>query len=50
MIDEILSELRDDMTKSAESLKKDFNRIRTGRASTALLDGIRVVAYETQMP
>ena len=50
MIDEILSELRDDMAKSAESLKRDFNRIRTGRASTALLDGIRVVAYETQMP
>jgi ribosome recycling factor len=50
MIDEILSELRDDMTKSAESLKRDFNRIRTGRASTALLDGIRVVAYDTQMP
>ena len=50
MIDEILSELHDDMTKSAESLKRDFNRIRTGRASTALLDGIRVVAYETQMP
>ena len=50
MINEILSELRDDMTKSAESLKRDFNRIRTGRASTALLDGIRVVAYETQMP
>lgn len=50
MIDEILSELRDDMTKTAESLKRDFNRIRTGRASTALLDGIRVVAYDTQMP
>ena len=50
MIDEILSDLRDDMTKSAESLKKDFNRIRTGRASTALLDGIRVMAYDTQMP
>lgn len=50
MIDEILSELRDDMTKSAESLKREFNRIRTGRASTALLDGIRVSAYETQMP
>jgi ribosome recycling factor len=50
MIDETLSELHDDMTKSAESLKRDFNRIRTGRASTALLDGIRVVAYDTQMP
>ena len=50
MIDEILSDLRKDMTKSADALKKDFNRIRTGRASTALLDGIRVEAYDTQMP
>jgi len=50
MIDEILSDLRDDMTKSAEALKRDFNRIRTGRASTTLLEGIRVEAYDTQMP
>jgi ribosome recycling factor len=50
MIDEILSELRNDMTKSVEALKREFNRIRTGRASTALLDGIRVEAYDTQMP
>jgi len=50
MIDEILSDLRDDMAKSTEALKRDFNRIRTGRATTALLDGIRVDAYDTQMP
>ncbi len=50
MIEEILSDLRDDMAKSAEALKRDFNRIRTGRASAALLDGIRVEAYDTQMP
>ncbi len=50
MIDEILSDLRDDMAKSTEALKRDFNRIRTGRASAALLDGIRVEAYDTQMP
>ena len=50
MIDEILSEMRNDMTKSVEALKRDFKRIRTGRASTALLDGIRVEAYDTQMP
>jgi ribosome recycling factor len=50
MKDEILSELRDKMTKTVDSLKKDFKRIRTGRASTALLDGIRVECYETQMP
>jgi ribosome recycling factor len=50
MKDEILSELRDNMAKSVEALKKDFNRIRTGRASTALLDGIKIDCYDTQMP
>lgn len=50
MKDEILSELRENMEKSAEALKKEFNRIRTGRASTALLDGIKVDCYDTRMP
>ncbi|RLC32043.1 MAG: ribosome recycling factor [Deltaproteobacteria bacterium] len=50
MKEEILSELRDNMTKSVEALKKEFNRIRTGRASTALLDGIKVSCYDTRMP
>ncbi|WP_028320700.1 ribosome recycling factor [Desulfatiglans anilini] len=50
MIDEILTELRQKMNKSVESLQKDFKRIRTGRASGALLEGIKVDCYETQMP
>jgi len=50
MTDEILSELGEKMAKSVDALKREFNRIRTGRASTALLDGIRVECYETQMP
>jgi ribosome recycling factor len=50
MKEEILSECRQKMNKTIESLKKDFMRIRTGRASTAFLDGIRVQCYETQMP
>ncbi|MDY6973655.1 MAG: ribosome recycling factor [Thermodesulfobacteriota bacterium] len=50
MKDEILSELRDKMAKTGEALKREFKRIRTGRASTALLDGIRVDCYDTQMP
>ena len=50
MKDEILSELGEKMEKSVDALKREFNRIRTGRASTALLDGIRVECYETQMP
>ena len=50
MKNEILSELRQDMTKSIEALKKEFIRVRTGRVTTALLDGIRVNCYDTQMP
>lgn len=50
MKEEILSECREKMNNTIDSLKKDFGRIRTGRASTALLDGIRVNCYDTKMP
>jgi len=50
MKEEILSELRQKMEKTIEALRKDLNKIRTGRASAALLDGIKVNAYETLMP
>lgn len=50
MKDEILSELKEKMGSSINALKKEFMRLRTGRASTALLDGIRVECYDTQMP
>ena len=50
MKEEILAELRQKMNKAVEALKKDFRKIRTGRASTALLDGIKVDCYDTQMP
>ena len=50
MKEEILSELRQKMNKAVDALKKDFLKIRTGRASTALLNGIKVDCYDTQMP
>jgi ribosome recycling factor len=50
MKEEILSELRQKMSKAVDAIKKDFLKIRTGRASTALLDGIKVDCYDTQMP
>ncbi|MCD6294299.1 MAG: ribosome recycling factor [Deltaproteobacteria bacterium] len=50
MKEEILSELHQKMNKAVDALKKDFLKIRTGRASTALLDGIKVDCYDTQMP
>lgn len=50
MKEEILSELRKKMGKTVEALKREFNKIRTGRATPALLQGIKVECYETQMP
>jgi ribosome recycling factor len=46
----IFAESDQRMKKSIESLKKDFMRIRTGRASAALLDGITVEYYGSPMP
>lgn len=50
MKDDILSDLRQKMKKTAGALEKEFKRIRTGRASTALLEGIKVECYDTHMP
>lgn len=38
------------MEKAIEDLKHEFTVIRTGRASTTLLEGIRVAYYGTQVP
>jgi ribosome recycling factor len=50
MKEEIISECRQKMMKTIDILKKEFMRIRTGRASTSLMDGIKVNCYDTQMP
>lgn len=50
MIEETYQETRDRMTKSIASLKNDLQRVRTGRASASLLDGIRVDYYGTPTP
>jgi ribosome recycling factor len=38
------------MSKSIASLKKELNRLRTGRASLSILDGIKVDYYGTLTP
>ncbi len=50
MIDEIFDEARDKMEKSVGSLKKELTRIRTGRASLNIFDGVRVNYYGTPTP
>jgi ribosome recycling factor len=50
MKDEVISEAKQKMAQTIEALKRDFNRVRTGRATPALLDGIKVECYGTLMP
>jgi len=50
MLEDALIELKSAMDKSIEALKKDLKRIRTGRASLALLDGITPNYYGTPTP
>ncbi len=46
----VLDDNKERMEKSLQSLDKEFKRLRTGRASSALLDGIRVDYYGTSTP
>ncbi len=50
MLDSIFDETRESMSKSISSLKKELNRLRTGRASLSILDGIKVDYYGTLTP
>ena len=50
MVEEIFEDLNERMGKSIESLKREYRRLRTGRASVSLLDGIRVSYYDTPTP
>ena len=50
MKDEVLKEGKRKMDKVLEAMARDLSRIRTGRASVALLEGIKVDCYGTIMP
>ncbi len=50
MVDEIISDMKRDMIKSVESMKQSMMKVRTGRASIAILDGIMVDYYGTLTP
>ena len=47
---EVLKDAEERMKKALASLDKEFARLRTGRATTSLLDGVRVDYYGTATP
>ncbi len=44
------NDIKSRMDKCIDSLKGEFTKLRTGRASLALLDGVRVDCYGSMMP
>jgi len=50
MVKQLKEEVRNKMEKSLEALRHEFAQIRTGRASPALLDAVRVEYYGTTVP
>ena len=49
-VEVLREEARESMEKALRSLRADLQKVRTGRASTALLDGIQVDYYGTPTP
>jgi ribosome recycling factor len=49
-MNEVVLESSDKMEKSVDAFKKELAKVRTGRASLAILDGISVDAYGSSMP
>lgn len=50
MIDDVIKELTDNVTKAIEAFKRDLSRVRTGRANLAVLDSIKVAYYGSNVP
>src|SRR4029453_17536289 len=50
MTGEVLDSLRQEMDKTPSAFKKELSHVRTGRASTALLEGITVDYYGAKTP
>ncbi len=49
-IKEILTDCESRMMKAVESVRLELAKIRTGRATTALLDSVKVDAYGSEVP
>ena len=50
MINELFIDVKDRMNKAVEHYRHEVSTIRTGRASTSILDGVKVDYYGTQSP
>ncbi len=49
-MDELFAETSDRMDKAVDSVRRELTKIRTGKATVSLLDGIRLEAYGSTVP
>lgn len=50
MVDEIYNHAEEKMKKAIENLRYELNKIRTGKASASILDGVKVNYYGSIVP
>jgi ribosome recycling factor len=50
MTNQVVEDMRQEMERTVNALRRELSRTRTGRASTALLEGIVVEYYGTRTP
>jgi len=50
MIDQVHKELQSSIAKAQDALKRELSKLRAGRATPALLEGIRIDYYGTMTP
>jgi len=50
MLNDVYADTKDRMTKALDTLESEYKRLRTGRASVSLVDGIRMEYYGTPTP
>ncbi|QDH70632.1 ribosome recycling factor [Marilutibacter alkalisoli] len=50
MLNEIKTDAKTRMAKSVDTLRHDLTKVRTGRASTALVDHLKIEYYGSEMP
>ena len=50
MTKEVVNNMKSHMDKTVDALRREYQKVRTGRANTALLDDIRIDYYGTPSP
>jgi ribosome recycling factor len=50
MVKDVIAKMNSNMDKSIDSLRKEYQRVRTGRATTSLLDEVKVDSYGSLAP